>query len=258
MEPGFVSETAAAPGLLALHGALALYFAAAGVALVRPSWGRVAVAGGFLLHLGAMGARGVAIGFLPLTNKMESFSAASLALAGVVVLFGWSRRRWIVPLVVLAWASLGAALAFPTALAYPPPLMRTAWYPAHVPLSFTAYALWASAAAAGLVAVATGDPTWHARVQRHALQGFGLWSLSMVCGGVWGVLAWGAWWLWDPKVIWSAILWFWYALFVHVRYAPSLAGRAWVRPVLAWIGFGLVLVAYVGTSFFFGRSSHAW
>jgi hypothetical protein len=37
-----------------------------------------------------------------------------------------------------------------------------------------------------------------------------------------------------------------------------MQGRAWVRPALALAGLALVLVAYVGTSFFFGRSSHAF
>jgi ABC-type transport system involved in cytochrome c biogenesis permease subunit len=91
-----------------------------------------------------------------------------------------------------------------------------------------------------------------------ALQGFGVWSLSMICGGVWGVLAWGAYFLWDPKVIWSVILWFHFATFVHVKLTPSLQGRPWIRPALALAGFAFVLVAYVGTSFFWGRSSHAF
>ena len=80
----------------------------------------------------------------------------------------------------------------------------------------------------------------------------------MVTGGVWGVVAWGAYFMWDPKVIWSVILWFHYAAFVHVKLTPSLQSRPWARPALAAAGFVLVLVAYVGTSFFFGRSSHAF
>ncbi len=80
----------------------------------------------------------------------------------------------------------------------------------------------------------------------------------MVFGGLWGVVAWGAYFMWDPKIIWSVILWFHYASFVHVKLAPTLATRRWLRPTLAVVGFAWVLVAYVGTSFFFGRSSHAW
>jgi hypothetical protein len=43
-----------------------------------------------------------------------------------------------------------------------------------------------------------------------------------------------------------------------LRLTPSLQARPWVRPALALCGFAFVLVAYVGTSFLFGRSSHAF
>jgi ABC-type transport system involved in cytochrome c biogenesis permease subunit len=80
----------------------------------------------------------------------------------------------------------------------------------------------------------------------------------MICGGIWGVVAWGAYFMWDVKIIWSVILWFHYASFLHLRLTPSLAERPWLRPALALLGVVWVFVAYVGTSFFFGRSSHAF
>ena len=43
-----------------------------------------------------------------------------------------------------------------------------------------------------------------------------------------------------------------------LRLTPSLHERPWVRPGLALLGVGWVYVAYVGTSFFFGASSHAF
>jgi hypothetical protein len=215
------------------YAALAFYGAALAAALVRPRTGLWLLGIGSVVHFGAMFGRGWAIGFFPLTNKMESFSAAALALAV-------------------------AALRFPLDLAFPPPLMRTLWYPLHVPFAFLAYGVWAAAAAAGLVWCRERDPVWLARVDSLALNGFALWSFSMICGGFWGVLAWGAYFMWDVKIIWSVILWFHYASFIHLRLTPSLFPRPWVRPVLAIVGFAWVIVAYVGTSFFFGKSSHAF
>jgi ABC-type transport system involved in cytochrome c biogenesis permease subunit len=127
-----------------------------------------------------------------------------------------------------------------------------------VPVSFLAYGLWTAAACVALVWLHERTAGLVTRVNDLALWGWGLWSLGMVCGGAWGVLAWGAYFMWDPKVVWSVVLWFHYATFIHVRLAPSLAPRAWVRPALALVGFCFVLVAYVGTSFLFGRSSHGW
>jgi ABC-type transport system involved in cytochrome c biogenesis permease subunit len=237
---------------------LALYGLAFLAALVRPASGRWPLAAGVAAHVLATVARGVAIGFFPLTGKMESFSAASLAVAVVAVATWRPIRLYVLPLVAVAAIALGAALTFPTALEYPPPLMRTIWYPIHVPLSFLAYGTWTAAAAAGLAWAAGGDREWLGMVDRLALQGFGLWTGGMICGGVWGVLAWGAYFLWDPKVVWSVVLWFHYATFVHLKHVPAMRDRPWVRPALAWAGFAFVLVAYVGTSFFFGRSSHAF
>jgi ABC-type transport system involved in cytochrome c biogenesis permease subunit len=241
-----------------LAAALGFYAVTFLVTLVRPGAARWLLGTGVLLHALAMLARGWAIAFFPLTNKAESFSAASLAVA-LVTLASWQPvRLYTAPLVALAIASLVAALGFPLEVSHPPPLMRTVWYPLHVPLSFLAYGVWAAAAAAGAVWTRQRDPVWLGRVDALALLGFGLWSLSMICGGFWGVVAWGAYFMWDVKILWSVILWLHYASFLHLRLTPSLLDRPWIRPALAGIGLLWVLVAYVGTSFFFGRSSHAF
>jgi ABC-type transport system involved in cytochrome c biogenesis permease subunit len=240
------------------YAALALYGAALAATSLRSRIGRsLAICGG-VVHLGATIGRGWAIGFLPLTNKMESFSAAALALAAVTVVSWRDTRLYAAPLLALVCAALFTALQFPLDLRFPPPLMRTLWYPLHVPLSFFSYGIWTAAAAAGLVWFRERDPEWLARVDHLALLGFALWSFSMICGGFWGVVAWGAYFMWDVKVIWSVILWLHYASFIHLRLTPSLSLRPWVRPALAIVGFAWVIVAYVGTSFFFGRSSHAF
>jgi ABC-type transport system involved in cytochrome c biogenesis permease subunit len=250
---------AAHPVLSALlQGAAAAYGAATLAAALRLRAARWILAAGIAVHLAGTVGRGVAIGFFPLTNKMESFSAAALAVAIVAAVAWRPSRAYLLPLLAVGGAAMAAALSFPGDLRWPPPLMRTIWYPLHIPLSFLAYGTWAAAAAAAVAWAAGRDGDWLDLVDRLALWGLALWSLSMVTGGIWGVVAWGAWFMWDPKVIWSVILWFHYAALVHVKLTPSLQGRVWVRPALAALGFAFVLVAYVGTSFFFGRSSHAF
>jgi hypothetical protein len=241
-----------------LLAAGALYAAALLAAIARPPLARAAFGAGAAVHLCAMVGRGVVIGFLPLTSKGESFSAAALAVALVAVVAFQPVRAYLVPLAALAVAPMAAALAGSLDMRYPPPLMRTIWYPLHVPLSFVAYAAWAAAAASALAWAIHRDAAWLARVDRLALGGLALWSLAMVTGGVWGVVAWGAYFMWDPKIIWSVILWFHYAAFVHVRLTPSLVGRAWIRPALAGVGLLFVLVAYVGTSLLLRGSTHAF
>ena len=259
--PEIANGPNAAPALALagpFYAAFACYAAALAVTLVRPRIGLSLLGLGAVVHFGATLGRGWAIGFFPLTNKMESFSAAALALAAVTAITWRDVRLYTTPQLALVCAAMLSALAFPLDLSFPPPLMRTIWYPLHVPLSFFAYATWAAAAAAALVWFRDRDPSWLARIDRLALNGFALWSFSMICGGFWGVVAWGAYFMWDVKIIWSVILWFHYASFIHVHLTPSLFPRPWVRPALAIIGFVWVFVAYVGTSFLFGRSSHAF
>jgi ABC-type transport system involved in cytochrome c biogenesis permease subunit len=241
-----------------LWAAAAGYALALAAALVRPGWARAPLALGAALHLAAMAGRGLAIEFFPLTNKMESFSAAALAVAIVGVVAFRPRRAYLLPLLAVLAGYMATALSFPGDLRWPPPLMRTIWYPLHVPLSFLAYAAWAAAASAAVAWLVREDDAWLALLDRLALWGLVLWSLAMVTGGIWGVVAWGAYFMWDPKVIWSVLLWFHYAAFVHVKLTPSLLDRPWARPALALAGFLFVLVAYVGTSFFFRGSSHAF
>jgi ABC-type transport system involved in cytochrome c biogenesis permease subunit len=243
---------------LLLWVAAGLYALAALVVVARPSLARPVLAAGVAVHLAATIGRGLAIDFFPLTNKMESFNASALAVAIVAAIAWRPSRAYLLPLLAVLGAAMAAALAFPGDLRWPPPLMRTIWYPLHIPLSFLSYAAWAAAAAGAVAWWTDRDPAWLFLVDRLALWGFALWSLGMVTGGVWGVLAWGAWFMWDPKVMWSVILWFHYAAFVHLKLTPSLQRRAGVRPALAAVGFAFVLVAYVGTSFFFGRSTHAF
>jgi len=147
---------------------------------------------------------------------------------------------------------------FPTALHEAPPLMRTVWYPLHVPASFLAYALWTSAAAAGLATLlGHRGPSPRRAMEDHAFWGFAVFSLSMIFGGAWGYVAWGAWFLWDPKLVWSLVAWLFSGAFVHLKYWP--AGNA-PRPKawLALVGFLVVMVTYVGTSFLFRHSSHSF
>lgn len=241
-----------------LYAAGALYAAALSAAAVRPALGRPVAAVGAAIHLAATVGRGLAIGFFPLTSKVESFSAFSLAVV-LVLLLAWRESRvYLLSVLGLALAGLVTALLFPLDLVYPPPLMRTVWYPLHVPLSFFAYGAWVAAAGGALAWLVDRDAAWLRRIDRLALVGFGLWSASMICGGFWGVVAWGAYFLWDPKVVWSVILWFHFASFIHVRLTPSLRDVTWIRPAMALAGVAWIFVAYVGTSFFFGEGSHAF
>ncbi len=203
--------------------------------------------------------RGIAIGYFPLTNKFESFFTFSLAAMACAWWVAGSPSRvhrafvWTVGMVFYA-----ATFWFEREAFYPPPLMITLWYPLHVPATFVAYALWTSAAGAGLGSLlGADDPATSRALDRHAFWGWCAFSVSLVFGGAWGYVAWGAYFLWDPKVVWSIILWLFYSGFVHLPRWPA-GNRPAVKSGLALMGFLAVLVAYIGTSWVFRHGSHSF
>lgn len=229
-----------------------------------PQMRRWPLAVGLLLHLSAIVVRGVAVGSFPLTNKFESFFGfAFMAMSVLLIDQGSVSRVHRLGQFFIGAAFYGATLLFGTGLFYPPPLLTTIWYPLHVPTSFLAYALWTSCAMLGLAIVATPgrEDGWRRElgmaIERRAFWGYWIFTVSMVFGGMWGYVAWGAFFLWDPKLVWSVILWLFYSGFVHLRYWPAGA-RPRVRGGLALLGLLLIFIAYIGTSFFFGHGSHAF
>ncbi len=200
-----------------------------------------------------LAARGWQIDFVPLTNKYESFVGFAATLLAVgVIRHGVLARPGRVVLAGTSAVFLAVALGFDSALHYPSPLLVTFWYPAHVPLSFLAYALWIAAGADGLDyavgAVPAGD--FRTRQESNVRWGLALFSLSMIFGAVWGVVSWGAYFLWDAKILWSLASLVYFATFAHVRYWPLPAGPG--RVALGGIGVAIVLGTYVGTSFMTG------
>ncbi len=197
--------------------------------------------------------RGLQIGFVPLTNKFESFVGFTATLTAVATWrFEASERPGRLLLAVLAAVFGGTTLAFDPTLSYPSPLLYTGWYLAHVPLSFAGYGLFIAAAGDGLDHWAghTSPERFGQRQEANVRTGLLLFSAAMIFGSVWGVVSWGAWFLWDAKVIWSLLSWFWFATFAHLRYWPIAPGP--VRIAFGLVGLVVVGITYVGTSFMTG------
>lgn len=202
--------------------------------------------------------RGLQIDFVPLTNKFESFVGFSATLLGIGALrYDALARPGRALFALLSTVFLAVTLAFDAAPHYPSPLLVTLWYPAHVPLSFLGYVLWLAAAADGLDYAMGKIDANDLRVRQdwNVRWGLAFFSVAMVFGSIWGVVSWGAYFLWDAKILWSLAAWVYYATFLHLRYWPS-PSPGW-RLGLSFVGFALVLGTYVGTSFMTG-SIHAF
>jgi ABC-type transport system involved in cytochrome c biogenesis permease subunit len=252
--------------LHAALGALALSFAAELAGTARAARGLLLGAAAALGVL--LASRAVAIGFLPLTTKYESFLGFALILLSI--LGHRHTRLGRAGKLLLSATALGAlvpALFFDAALRYPSPLLYTSWYALHVPASFVGYAFWLLAAAHALDAAVTRQDPAGARDDaggaRHDDQldggelelrqdddlrwGLVFFSAAMIFGAIWGLVSWGVYFLWDAKIVWSLAAWLYFASFLHLRFWP--VRRRGPRIALGALGYLVVAVTYVGTSF---------
>ncbi len=69
--------------------------------------------------------------------------------------------------------------------------------------------------------------------------GFPLLTLGLILGSYWGKLAWGDWWGWDPKELWSLASWLIYAGYLHFRY---MYGKKYPRINSLWAIAGIVAI----------------
>jgi cytochrome c-type biogenesis protein CcsB len=85
--------------------------------------------------------------------------------------------------------------------------------------------------------------------------GFILWTFTLMAGSVWAERAWGRYWGWDTKEVWTFIIWVIYAGYIHAR-----ATRGWRGSRSAWlaiIGFAAVMFNFGIVNVFF-KGLHAY
>ncbi len=69
--------------------------------------------------------------------------------------------------------------------------------------------------------------------------GFPLLTIGLVLGSVWGKRAWGDYWGWDPKELWSLASWLVYVGYFHFRY---MFGKKYPRINSIWAVAGISII----------------
>ncbi len=59
---------------------------------------------------------------------------------------------------------------------------------------------------------------------RSVLFGFPVWTFGIIIGAIWADHAWGRYWGWDPKEVWSFVTWIMFAVYLHARATPGFRG----------------------------------
>ncbi|MEU0553430.1 c-type cytochrome biogenesis protein CcsB [Dactylosporangium sp. NPDC006015] len=239
-------------------------------------WAGVAAVGltvlGYLAHVGALVTRGIAADRAPWGNMYEFVMTATLVgvSAWLVVLFKWRNLRHLGLFVTLV-ASLLLAIAGMTL--YVPvgplvPALQSYWLVIHVGAASIASGIFlVGFVAAAMHLIRTGhdqgkrnfpyslgeripqaDTLERVTFRVHAFA-FPIWTFGVIAGAIWAEAAWGRYWNWDPKEVWSFIAWVVYACYLHARSTPSVSRRvtSWIA-VVGWLTmlvnlFGVNLVA---------------
>lgn len=74
--------------------------------------------------------------------------------------------------------------------------------------------------------------------------GFTALTFGLIFGAIWGKLAWGDYWSWDPKENWALITWLIYLGAIHMRYIPEFKSKTLLVVII--IGFLAVVFTYLG------------
>ncbi len=220
---------------------------------------------GFVFHTGNIIVRYYEGGHIPVTNMHEAASFFSWC---VLLLFFFHEFRYklgllssfIMPIVFLLMFS---SSIFPREIKSLSPVLQSYWFGIHVILAFLGDAAFAMAFGVGIMYILQERFVKSKRltglfqklpslqvldeINYHLITlGFPLLTLAMISGVIWANAAWGTYWRWDPKEVWSLITWLIYALVLHLRITVGWRGRK--AAILAIVGFIIIIFAFFGVS----------
>jgi cytochrome c-type biogenesis protein CcsB len=233
---------------------------------------------GVALHAFAVIARGMAAHRVPWGNMYEFCTTGALLVAAVYLAFLVRKDirflgTFVAGLVVIMMCA--ATIGFPTPLAHLQPALQSPWIVIHVSIASALFTLTfamsvlqliqhrrqariraggsARPAFMQLVPSALSLENWSYRINA---VGFVMWTFTLIAGAIWAEQAWGRYWGWDTKEVWTFVIWVIYAGYLHAR-----ATRGWTGERAAWlsiIGFAALVFNFtIVNTYFPGLHSYA-
>ena len=221
-------------------------------------WKRPLLYVGLVLQVAYIFSRGAELGRLPLVGPHDTLIFLSASMAAFAVAFGYAlkdRSLFLNPVAIIAALFTAFAMTTPQQNSPLPPVLKTFWFECHVVLAFMSYALFGIAAVFGGVYLKDRQNAFEGLGYRAVLIGYCLFTLSMIFGGIWAYLAWGTYWIWTPKELWTSILFAYYSFYLHARLRQWWTGRP--MAVLGIAGFAITMFTYLGVSLLM-KSSHSF
>lgn len=222
---------------------------------------------GWAANLAAIVTRGLAVERWPWGNMYEFVVA--ICFAAVSAFLGTQLRHNVrfLGAFVMVTAALGLGLAvkvFYTAAGPVVPALNSYWIAIHVSAAIISSGLLTLAGVAGVLYLIRGDGLSRLparedleRVAHRAIVfAFPLWTFAVIAGALWADRAWGRYWGWDPKEVWSFITWVAYAAYLHARVTAGWRGRA--ATIVQLVAFACLLFNLIGVNVFIsGLHSYA-
>lgn len=214
--------------------------------------------------------RGLSVARVPWGNMYEFATTGAAAVIAAFLLFSLRRDlRWLgVFIVGPALLTLGLAVTvYYTQASQLLPALRSVWLVIHVSVAIVSIAVFTVAFSVTVLYLikfsrerrpASRRTFMEALPDSGALErtsyalhiiAFPLWTFTLIAGAIWADQAWGAYWQWDPKEVWTFIIWVIYAAYLHAR-----ATAGWSRQraaVIACVGYGSILVNYMVVNVYF-------
>lgn len=230
----------------------------------------------WILHVAATVFRGIAQGYVPWSNMFEFSLTASAIIVGVFIAVQlWQNLRFLGAYITgFALVVLGVGTVnFYVDVKPLPPALQSAWLVIHVFVAVLGTAFFALGAGLSIMQLlqarrAAGRATGMKFLQtlpkadvlenlayRVIVVGFVFWTFTLIAGAIWAERAWGRYWGWDTKEVWTFIIWTVFAGYIHAR-----ATRGWRGSRSAWlaiIGFGAVMFNFTVVNLFF-KGLHAY
>ncbi|MCK4959638.1 MAG: cytochrome c biogenesis protein CcsA [Planctomycetes bacterium] len=233
-----------------IYSALAVYLLAFASMMLRGvRLGRVIFFAGFAIMVAAFSYRWYHVQHVPMQNLFEVF----LTLGMIIYPLSWFCRRFLGIGGETVDALIGAILLFPAGFIFSaeplklPPALQSWLFAPHVAAYMLSYVIMAKAAAqAGyhLLNRPNSDVggelvSYEQAGYRMVCLGFPVLTIGLFLGSWWGKLAWGDYWGWDPKEMWSLASWLVYVGYFHFR---CMFGKKHARGNSIWVIMGLVVI----------------
>lgn len=204
-------------------------------------------------------------GLFPGRNLHQTLVLAGWAFSGMFLLVQHKFGLRILGVYAAPFAATVMVMAaqVSTAVVSNSPFFKSFWLFFHVLIMFLGNAAFALACGAGILyllqehAIKTKnagfffkrlpslellDTTGHACI----VSGFTMLTIGLVAGILYAKTAWGRFWSWDPKEVWSGIVWLFYAALLHERLTLGWRGRK--AAIMSIIGFAVILFTFLGVN----------